>query len=371
MLVALDQSGKTIILSRSITKTALQQMRHESFFCPQCQQPVRLKAGAVKIPHFAHEANSECSHSFAEGESLPHLLGKSQLFEHLSTLYEVKLEPYLPALKQRPDLLIQKKYQYALEFQCSRLDPQLFYQRTEGYKKHHIYPIWLVKTPNIPLMENQVRKASFNLFFQQFIQQQTLITYDVESMHFIYFYPLLYLQGNSFLYMTRNLPLKQQIFPFYYPKPISLALFQQLFEAYQQYRKQFLHSRLFYSRKGVSDLFLRAIYEMRLNREQLPYFIGVPIKFAQAIPVFSAEWQLLLFYFKHQHQFAWSAFRPVIIHSFLQWGKLPETEEAFQAVACYIQLMQCLNIQNLYTFCEPPLFMQALYDDFFAFKTKA
>lgn len=369
MLVALNEQGEVIVLENSITKTTLQQMRTKTFYCPQCKQPLLLKAGAVKMPHFAHRANSECINYFAEGESYPHLLGKSQLFDHFAKYYSVQLEPYLPTLKQRPDLLIHIKNTYALEFQCSRLDPVIFQQRTAGYEKSHIKPIWLVKTPNVSRTEGQVCKGSFNLFLQQFMQEDYLVTYHPEEAVFVYFSSLLYLQGRSFLYIPRSLPLVSQRLPFYEPKKSTEQQFSRLLTAYESHRRQFLHTRLFYSRKGVNDLFLRAIYDMRLNKEQMPTFIGIPVRFAQGIPQFSAEWQLLLFYFMQQHQLSFLRMNDAMKHYFLKWARLPETQEAFLAVQAYIHILQALHIEHVYMPCDQQAMINKVYGDFIAIPT--
>ncbi|WP_455565417.1 competence protein CoiA family protein [Lysinibacillus irui] len=46
------------------------------FFCPQCLEPVQLKIGHSKIPHFAHLTNNKCSQLFQKG--------------NLSYIYKVK-----------------------------------------------------------------------------------------------------------------------------------------------------------------------------------------------------------------------------------------------------------------------------------------
>ncbi len=141
MLVAINDQGQSLVLTKSLTEATLKQLRETNFYCPQCKEKLILKAGAIKIPHFAHTAYSNCDSSFAEGESYPHLLGKQQLFEHFhEKKYDVQLEKYLHDVQQRPDLFIRTKRLYALEFQCSRIPIELIEKRTNGYKRSWYYP---------------------------------------------------------------------------------------------------------------------------------------------------------------------------------------------------------------------------------------
>lgn len=55
---------------------------------------------------------------------------------------KVALEYYLPDLKQTPDLLVNDKI--AIEIQCSTLSLERLIERTENYRKHGFYVIWLM-----------------------------------------------------------------------------------------------------------------------------------------------------------------------------------------------------------------------------------
>ncbi|WP_431029244.1 competence protein CoiA [Lysinibacillus sp. LZ02] len=368
MLVAIDDQGDYLILTKSLTEAALQQLREKPLYCPHCKERLILKAGAIKIPHFAHTANRACESLFAEGESELHLLGKQQLFMHFQQLgYDVQLESYLPHLQQRPDLLITRKKRYALEFQCSRIPEQLLHQRTEGYKKNEIVPIWLLKTPAFPTLQvGRTLKASFNLFYQQFITDNYVITYDPQSQQFVYFSDLLYLQGNLFLSQVLALPLTSQVFPFYEPKLLTEKGFLSLFEEYTRYRKQFLHGRLFYSQAGVNDLFLRAVYECQLQRVGLPPYIGVPVPHARGISLFSAEWQMLFFYFMSCNNLTIESVNDSTKHHFLSWAKLPNTQQSFLAIDDYVKILRALSISDISATCTREQLMRVLYSELIA-----
>ncbi len=348
MLVAINEHGDYLPLTESLTEAALLQLRKTKAFCPHCKERVVLKAGAIKIPHFAHTVNTACASLFTEGESYMHLLGKQQLFNRLQRLEEdVQLECYLPHLQQRPDLLIRKKQSYAIEFQCSRIPISLLKERTQGYQNAQIIPIWLLKTPSSFLQKGSILKASFTQFHQQFIQKDYLITYAPETEQFHYFCHFIFLHGNTFLARLVSLPLKAQVFPFYEPKKLKEEGFNEMFSEYTRYRLKFLNNRLFYSKKGVNDLFLRAVYELRLPREKIPLFIGIPVVHARAIPVFSAEWQLMLLYFLYCHGLSCKNMKKSKIYYFLSWASLPATEQALQAVQEYLRILETLSIREV------------------------
>ena len=367
MLVAINEQGEYLALTASLTEAALQQLRNVNVYCPHCKKEMILKAGTIKIPHFAHLANTSCESLFSEGESYLHLLGKQQLFEWLQQLEEdVQLECYLPHLQQRPDLLVTKRRQYALEFQCSRIPLDLFQFRTEGYLRAGIIPVWLLKTPTSFLQKGSILQASFSLFHQQFMQKDYVITYAPETQQFHYFCHTIYLQGNMFLARIISLPLAAQIFPFYEPKRLTEEGLIEMLSEYTRYRLKFLHSRLFYSQKGVNDMFLRAVYELRLPREKLPLFIGVPVPHAQDMQVFSAEWQLLLFYFMYCHGLTPDGMRESTIYYFLSWANLPNSQEALLAVEAYVRILQVLSIKEVKTPCSNEQLMAAICNELIA-----
>lgn len=55
--------------------------RKHQFFCLQCDEPVVLKRGEVRAPHFSHYPNANCS-----GESVEHLAAKLKLQTYLQSL---------------------------------------------------------------------------------------------------------------------------------------------------------------------------------------------------------------------------------------------------------------------------------------------
>ena len=87
------------------------------------------------MEHFAHQKGSLCVESY-ERESEYHLAGKLQLFQWLNNQKLCpELEPFYPSIRQRPDIGVPyDKKNYALEFQCSAIPPELMIKRTKGYQ---------------------------------------------------------------------------------------------------------------------------------------------------------------------------------------------------------------------------------------------
>ena len=147
MLTALNEKGQIMSLARSVHLSDLQVWRQtHSFYCPICQESLIMKAGEIRIPHFAHKKNSDCTSGFSEPESHQHLEGKRHLNEFfIRQGLEPSLEHYLPAIRQRPDLLVNFMGRtYAVEYQCSPLSRNSLLDRTQGYIKEGIIPLWIL-----------------------------------------------------------------------------------------------------------------------------------------------------------------------------------------------------------------------------------
>lgn len=147
LLVAKTKEGKLISLAagtRSREEWLIMKAR-EHFFCPGCKARVYMKLGCKRSWHFAHANDAACPCE-SEPESDYHVKGKTLLYKWLRVQkLSPFLEPYLPALKQRPDLLIQTPKEYsAIEYQCSTVHQDLFLKRTKAFIKAKITPIWIL-----------------------------------------------------------------------------------------------------------------------------------------------------------------------------------------------------------------------------------
>ncbi|EOA3459960.1 competence protein CoiA [Enterococcus hirae] len=121
MMVAIDKHGKRY-LATTCTK-------RQSLFCPACKEPVILKTGQQKTAHFAHKNLQDCF-GFSEKETTEHLQLKKYFFEWCRQFvtHPPVLEAYLPALRQRPDILCGD---LAIEIQCSVLAYERMKERTK------------------------------------------------------------------------------------------------------------------------------------------------------------------------------------------------------------------------------------------------
>lgn len=139
MLRALNAQGELVGAQR-VTREEARQM-----ICPGCRQPVLLRRGEQVIAHFAHLAGQCCDFE-SEAESKAHLQAKiklAKLFRSLS--YDVELEYYLPAIKQRADLLVSSQGKSRpFEIQCSALNLRRLKERNTGYKSLNMEPLWVL-----------------------------------------------------------------------------------------------------------------------------------------------------------------------------------------------------------------------------------
>ena len=120
----------------------------DKYECPGCGEPVHLKKGNIKIAHYAHKQFGQC-HVSTEGESATHLQGKLALFQYFNDRYdEVKLEPWLSEIKQRPDLMVRKGTAWTvIEFQCAPITIERIRERMAGYRQLQLQVIWILGEP--------------------------------------------------------------------------------------------------------------------------------------------------------------------------------------------------------------------------------
>lgn len=115
--------------------------------CPHCSGLLTLKAGAVRLHHFAHVNLAECSFADHEPESDTHRLGKYVLYQHFRrSAAEAALERWLPATEQRADCYVQMPngQRYALEFQQANNTIERWKQRHTLYQSQSIQDIWFL-----------------------------------------------------------------------------------------------------------------------------------------------------------------------------------------------------------------------------------
>lgn len=134
MLSALDEKGRLVSLLDEISEK-------QTFTCPACHSPVRLRHGQIMRPHFAHVSLKNCDF-YSENESDEHLQLKAALYQALSQSENVTVEAVLPELHQVADVLVNDNL--VLEVQCSRLSEKRLRERTTSYHKAGFNVLWLL-----------------------------------------------------------------------------------------------------------------------------------------------------------------------------------------------------------------------------------
>ncbi|MGM0844320.1 MAG: competence protein CoiA family protein [Bacillota bacterium] len=295
MLTALNKQHKLITLIR-LSDEEVAVLRGQSFFCPECHSRVIIKAGEIKIPHFAHRTGIGCEGSH-EPETSFHLRGKKLLFHHFSSIISsVALEQYLPAIKQRPDVYISmNEKKYAVEYQCAVIGSEDFLTRTKGYQYAEIEPVWILGS------RIQTKGAGDRISLthsqQQFIRYSPHAGYwlaylDAETgiMHF--YYNLIPLTTKLFTSETLSLPLASVSFPFQLPSKSEESDNINHFIAAKDY---WIKNKLMYN-NGVNDKFLKSLYMNRDHLLSLPEFIGIPTQHMILFKNHPIEWQYYVWY---------------------------------------------------------------------------
>ena len=115
--------------------------------CPQCMGFLTLKAGPVRIHHFAHTNLADCSALDHEPESDSHRQGKLLLFQHFRQGAALAtLEQYLSQTDQRADVFIQMPdgSRYALEFQQANNSVGRWGERHALYRSIGLFDVWFL-----------------------------------------------------------------------------------------------------------------------------------------------------------------------------------------------------------------------------------
>jgi competence protein CoiA len=113
------------------------------FYCPECHGELILKAGRVKIAHFAHQAYADCSYT-GEPESDEHIKAKLEIYKALRDQPGVEKLQVERSLKEvRPDVSFYYDGSYiAIEIQISPITLDEIIRRTTAYTRKNIYVLW-------------------------------------------------------------------------------------------------------------------------------------------------------------------------------------------------------------------------------------
>lgn len=291
MLQAKNTRGAYIVPAL-LMKEEIEELRKETFYCPQCKERVILRAGPKVTPHFSHQRHSDCSTNFSGGESNYHQRAKLLLYRWLQNQqFHPQLEKYLPSIMQRPDLYVRiGNRRLAIEFQCSALPIDTLNNRHKGYQSIKIKPLWIFGY-------NGLHKQSQNIYRIPSYIKHTLHFAPPHHMRIIYFCPFqkqfLILTDPYFITETSILanPVRIKmnnygIKSLYFNNNLSK---QTLYATWLQIKRRF---RLANHRvQGKEFQWRRWLYKQHLHVEQLPSLIHLPIKSQYKMKVPLWHWQ--------------------------------------------------------------------------------
>ncbi|CAH0318421.1 Competence protein CoiA [Peribacillus sp. Bi96] len=294
MLTAIKKDGTWITLPEKMPANVLAKWRKsENYYCPCCKTEMSIKAGNVRIPHFAHKSNSSCRAS-SEPESAYHLMGKRKLYQwFLSHDYQVDLEAYLPQIKKRADILVTiGGYRFAVEFQCSVIPENEFIERTRAYQSVGIKPIWILAAKSLKRKSmHEFRLSGFQwLFVTGSCHHPFLWMYCPETdrlsvlKNLTPFSPRvvfaeLTTASLTILNPSRLTPKKSSCFPF--------------LPFWRYKRKVWCLHRVKAARR--SDPFLKGLYLHHITPPTIPIEIGVPVRGMLLIETPTIEWQAWIY----------------------------------------------------------------------------
>lgn len=294
MLVAIRKNGEEVSLLHSHPKATLERMRvEEIFYCPVCKGKVHLKLGTLKQWHFAHESVKTCIGS-SEPESPLHLNGKRQLYLWLvHQQLQVALEPYIPSIQQRPDILFKSCEQvYALEFQCSSLSVERLQERTKGYLSKNILPLWIVGKPHSPDKQSLQNLKAYEwgmLKAYENSPQLFLIRYFPTKQTFLFLENILPLSSKKVLVTPRKSSLKSTHFHDLFLRT-SLKEAKLSSEQWLTARKYWRYSNSPYPTHAERQFF-QICYENNLYPSLFPIAAGWPTAHFQWIETPPHIWQ--------------------------------------------------------------------------------
>lgn len=292
MLLAKNKEGEITSLI-TLSKDELELHRKTSFYCPCCQGRVYVKAGRIKIPHFAHASYETCDFA-TEGESQEHLQGKKQLYEWLIEQgLDVEIEKYFPQFKQRADLYFESRgKKYAIEFQCSIITLEDIKRRTQMYFHHHITPIWIL---NSRLLKSKYQNEYALTPFQWYVSSGSklaprLLSYSPSQRQFTILKQLTPFSSRLTISFPQIFQQKHLSFSQLFQESVIYPLAHHQWMARKQlWRMNTATYSTFY------QAFHEAMYSAKLYPATFPNEIGIPVPYMHMYETNSIQWQFWLY----------------------------------------------------------------------------
>lgn len=284
MLIAANQEGE-LVHSMRITKRS-----GEEFRCPVCRKRVLYKAGSKRIPHFAHQREENCPGT-DEPESIMHLEGKNLLYEWTVKWTEKSiLEKYYHSICQRTDIeAYADGRSYAIEYQCSPISAVRLIERTIGYKKLELEPIWIFHSCFLKKQGHYLWSLTASL--------QSAIRHSPKGFSYLLFFD--YKNPKTFILLNNLIPITKTLF---FGQAESISLTEKSFPQilypkarpilfiHEWVRKRESLIRNEWRYQGISNPLFRAFYSIGIQG-MLPSVIGIPLKSSNLFAVPPHHWQ--------------------------------------------------------------------------------
>jgi len=292
LLMAKNQEDHLVSLLM-LSRDEIDACRKIDFYCPCCEGRVFLKAGKIKLPHFAHAPHQICD-AVSEGETEEHLLGKKQLYEWLvKQHYEVELEKYFTTFKQRADLYVMVNgKEYAIEFQCSVISLEQIKKRTKMYVKHHITPIWILSERHVKWKKrNGFMLSAFHwLTSTGTILLPKLLAYSPTVSQFTILQQLTPFSKRYTIAYPKQVHHTQLTFSELINTPSSYPLQNQMWQNKKQLWR--LNAASFAT---LDNPFYQALYQAGYSPAIIPNECGIPVPYMHLYETDAIQWQFWLY----------------------------------------------------------------------------
>lgn len=275
MFLAEDENGVQVY--------AHQASKGESYFCPVCQSPVRLKAGKVKVAHFSHQHIIQCTRYLYKKESLTHLKLKHDIYTELNKIYPTAMEYYLADIEQIPDVLVDKTL--AIEIQLSRISADLIVMRTEGYTKLGMKVIWLLNDSEI---KKDGKVLTLNHFQYATTTAYRLFTIDIETLDVTVYHLGHHVGNHHFLYFEEHIQVKDL---YKYDRNV---FFEESYPLSRHMVKQIIYREK--STKSVLNPTLTYLYQLGIHYKELPEIVRTTSLVERDLLNNPLEWKLYIYY---------------------------------------------------------------------------
>ncbi|MDT0018120.1 competence protein CoiA [Listeria swaminathanii] len=272
----------------TITKMNVERMKQEErLFCKSCASPVMIKAGQIKIPHFAHEKTMKCAFA-SEGESEEHLAAKRQMMAWFC--YQglpVELESYFPEINRQADIFVNGKT--VIEFQRSSVPISEMIQRTMDYLSLGLEVHWILGQ-TLKKDKGRICLSAFQQAFIQFDQKlgYHFWHYSVEHENCTLYYHLTFEKGNRFF--ASEMPFSMKVSFSEWKKKIARIITR---HAYVKRDREFERQKIcfYYAKFKKHGQFMQKLYNAGYYLHYLPKEIGVDLEEQFLVMTPAIEWQ--------------------------------------------------------------------------------